>query len=68
MMDYYGDDDDDSMDNNSITPQTNFDGEEACGYPGDLIVLIHLHEPTVLLCLRKKDLNATRFIRIRDLF
>jgi len=33
---------------------TNINGEEACGYPDDLITLTHLHEPAVVHCLRKR--------------
>ena len=74
MSNYQGDDDDDDddsingYDSDSQTgggngqPQINFHGEEAQGYPNDLITLTHLHEPAVVHCLRKrynKDLIYT---------
>ena len=65
MQNYHGDDDDDSYtgyDSDSSQPKVNFNGEEAVGYPNDLITLTHLHEPAVVHCLRKryqKDLIYT---------
>ena len=72
MSNYHGDDDDDDSingyDSDSQTgggnnqPRINFHGEEAQGYPNDLITLTHLHEPAVVHCLRKrynKDLIYT---------
>ena len=73
MSNYHGDDDDDDSlngyDSDSQTgdggngqPRVNFHGEEAQGYPNDLITLTHLHEPAVVHCLRKrynKDLIYT---------
>jgi len=61
MQNYHGDEDDeddgmgyDSDDNDNGGPQVNFDGEEAQGYPDDLITLTHLHEPAVVHCLKKR--------------
>ena len=54
MQNYHGDDDDDDDggmgydsedDDGGGGPKVNFDGEEAQGYPDDLITLTHLHEP-----------------------
>jgi len=66
MQNYHGDDDDDSYtgydSDNDDQPKVNFNGEEAVGYPNDLITLTHLHEPAVVHCLRKryaKDLIYT---------
>jgi len=65
MQNYHGDDDDDSYtgyDSDTSQPKVNFNGEEAVGYPNDLITLTHLHEPAVVHCLRKryqKDLIYT---------
>ena len=59
MQNYHGDDDDDddgmgydSEDNDGGGPKVNFDGEEAQGYPDDLITLTHLHEPGKYLLQR----------------
>lgn len=67
MQNYHDDGDDDSFtgydsDDNDQQPKVNFNGEEAVGYPNDLITLTHLHEPAVVHCLRKryqKDLIYT---------
>ena len=66
MQNYHGDDDDDSFtgydSDDDEQPKVNFNGEEAVGYPNDLITLTHLHEPAVVHCLRKryqKDLIYT---------
>ena len=53
---FHGDEDDDSADGygGDGPPRTNADGEEAAGYPDDLVTLTHLHEPAVVHCLRKR--------------
>ena len=61
MQNYHGDDDDDDDDGMGYDsednddgggPRVNFDGEEAQGYPDDLITLTHLHEPGKYLLQR----------------
>lgn len=54
MANYHGEDHGDDPERGGEGGATNFDGEEACGYPDDLITLPHLHEPAVVHCLRKR--------------
>ena len=62
MQNFHGDEDDDSAlgyddsdsDAGANGPITNFNGDEAQGYPDDMVMLTHLHEPAVVHCLRKR--------------